>query len=41
MSKYIPQEITHIEASADGFVYTSLLPLQGETNIIVCWKKMH
>jgi hypothetical protein len=24
ISKYIPEEITHIVASSDGFIYTSL-----------------
>ena len=40
MSKYIHEEITHIEASADGYIYTSLSSHLNE-NTIVCWKKMH
>jgi hypothetical protein len=35
MSNYIHETITYIQATADGFVYTSL------ENKIVCWKKMH
>jgi len=40
MSKYIHEEICHIEASADGYVYTALESASG-VNSIVCWKKMH
>jgi len=36
MSKYIPEKILWIEASADGFVYTA-----HSDHKIVCWKKMH
>lgn len=35
MSKYIDKEISWIEASPDGFIYTAL----GQQ--IICWKKMH
>ena len=40
MSKYIPEEITWIQTSSDGYVYTALQSRDG-TNTIVCWKKMH
>lgn len=41
MSKYIAETITCIEATSDGFVYTSLASATGESDKIVCWKKMH
>lgn len=37
MSKFIAEEITHIQAAATGLIYTSLK----ETNEIVAWNKMH
>ena len=37
MSKFIAEEITHLEAAATGLIYTSLK----ETNDIVAWNKMH
>ena len=40
VSKYIVEEITWIQASSDGYVYTALHSRDGE-DIIVCWKKMH
>lgn len=42
MSKYIADKITCIEATQDGFVYTSLeSPKEGQPSTIACWKKMH
>lgn len=40
MSKHIPEDIQHIEASPDGFIYTALQS-SSNVNTIVCWKKMH
>ena len=40
MSKPLPEEILHIEATQDGFIYTALESSEGK-NSIICWKKMH
>jgi len=40
MSKYISDTITCIQATPDGYVYTSLHS-DGKAPIIACWKKMH
>ena len=37
MSRFIAEEITYLQASATGLIYTSLK----ETNEIVAWNKMH
>ena len=37
MSRFIAEEITHIQAAATGLIYTSLK----ETNEIIAWNKMH
>jgi aspartyl/asparaginyl beta-hydroxylase (cupin superfamily) len=37
MSRFIAEEITHLQASTTGLIYTSLK----ETNQIVAWNKMH
>lgn len=37
MSRFIAEEITYLQASIAGLIYTSLK----ETNQIVAWNKMH
>jgi hypothetical protein len=37
MSRFIAEEITYMQASITGLIYTSLK----ETNQIVAWNKMH
>jgi len=37
MSRYIAEEISGIQVSEDGLVYTTMV----ETNTIQCWNKMH
>lgn len=40
-SRYIHDEITQIEASEDGFIYTALYNKNTRKSQIVCWKKMN
>jgi len=37
MSRFIAEEITYLQASTTGLIYTSLK----ETNSIISWNKMH
>jgi hypothetical protein len=41
MSRFIPETILCIQATADGFVYTALREAGSGKCLIVCWKKMH